>query len=406
MSAVLSYRYPPVNPAVKANSELYNKSPSTNGVVFRSDMNQSVLINIASNTQFLKTVQSYLTGTVTPYDVDGNEVKGAAVKNSKQGVSRIFSRISIRFGGVEVESFSNYADLLAMYYNSVPQTKADMLKFTEGFSDDNWHKDGGRKFAHLLMSSLWVTDQALPLPLIQSGGITVELFLAPASDYFISDNVAYYELREPVLNWLGITPSPDYIIGLRQAVASGRSAYIAYQRVHAYPGVLNGSQTNQLILPIGQVSSIASIETVFFAESSLTTRSVDKYSKFTDAKLADMRIEGSGINLPTNTTFKFNGGKDPELALLALISSSGNAYTMDRLTNFSPNAAFKIGLNFESDSEVFGSGLSTIGSASPFVTITTTHTEAQPSTVRWIAFVTTDALIEFRGADIALSEIF
>ena len=132
MSAVLSYRYPAINPAVRANQETWNESKSINGSVFRSDMNQSVLINIASNTQFLKTVQSYLTGTVTPYDANGAPLTGATVKNSKQGISRIFSRIEICFGGVAVESLTHYADLVAMYYSSVPQTKAALLKFTEG----------------------------------------------------------------------------------------------------------------------------------------------------------------------------------------------------------------------------------------------------------------------------------
>ena len=181
----------------------------------------------------------------------------------------------MRFGGVAVESLTHYADLVVMYYSSVPQTKAVLLKFTEGFGDDNWFVEGGRKCAHMLMGSCFVTDQALPLPLIHLGGISCEFWINWASEIFVSDNVAYYESKTQCLKWLlGVIADPTFTIGLRSAVAQERSAYIPYPRVHAYPGALNGSQMNQLVIPIGQVSSIASIETIIYKESDLTTRSV------------------------------------------------------------------------------------------------------------------------------------
>ena len=158
-------------------------------------------------------------------------------------------------------------------------------------------------------------------------------------------------------------------------------------------------------IPIGQVSSIASIVAVFYKVSDLTTRGVDKYIKFFDAKLVDMNLKGNGTNLPTNTNLKFNGGKDLELALLGAISSSGTANLMHNITDLTATGTFKLSLNFSSATETFARSLSTIGSASPFVTTTTTHSEGQPATVRWVAFVTTDALIEFRGTDTAISEI-
>ena len=167
MSEVLSYKYPQINPAVRANQETWNESKSINGSKF----------------------------------------------------SRIFYRIEIRFGGVTVESLTHYADLVAMYCSSVPQMKAALLKLNEDFGGENWHVESGRIFTHLLMSSLWITDQTLPTALIQSGGITLELLLSRVSNYFVSHTDAYYELREPCLKWPGLTPDPSFTIGLRFALA-------------------------------------------------------------------------------------------------------------------------------------------------------------------------------------------
>ncbi|KAJ3027892.1 hypothetical protein HDV00_010791 [Rhizophlyctis rosea] len=316
----------------------------------------------------------------------------------------------IRFGGVVVEDVQYYSDVLALYYATLPTTRKSVLQRLEGYGSTGYFSNGKKKFAHALMSSLWVTPQSLPLPLIQCGGITIELFLAPASDLFTSANVAYYEVQQPHFSWMGITPDPSYTIALRSAVAQGgRSAYIHYQRLHFFPSNGNGSMTQQIQVPIGQVSSIASVETVFFNEADYADRTKDKYARFTNANLVDWRIENNGTSQPSQLTFRHEGGADPETVLLGLLSSAGNIYQMDRDMSLESNyetSSFRIGMNFQSGNEYAGTELSTVGAASPFLTITTTHSAVVPATTRILTMATVDALIEFRGSEIAISEIF
>lgn len=413
MSEVLSYKYPPILPAgggIRANNETWQQTLPLNGSIFRSDQSQSIIFNISSNSQFLRTTQSFLAGTICPKAADGSDVVNAGTTNSFQGVTRAFNRMVIRFGGVVVEDLQYYSDLLALYYSTLPTTRKSVLQRLEGFGKTDWFASGKKKFAHALMSSLWVTDQALPLPLIQSGGITVELFLAPASDLFTSSNVAYYEIQQPHFSYMGIVPDPSYTIALRSAVASGnKGAFIHYQRVHFYPSNGNGSMTQQIQVPIGQVSSIASVDTVFFDEATMADRTKDKYARFTNANLVDWRIENNGTSQPSQLTFKYEGGADPETVLLGLLSSAGNIYKMDQdmalESNYETNS-FRIGMNFQSGNEFAGSGLSTVGAASPFLTITTTHSAVVPPTTRILTMATVDCVIEFRGMELSISEVF
>ncbi|KAJ3053535.1 hypothetical protein HK097_004083 [Rhizophlyctis rosea] len=357
----------------------------------------------------MRTIMSYLAGTLVPNAADGSDVVNAGTTSSYQGLTRAFNRMVIRFGGVVVEDISSYSDVLAMYYSTLPETRRKVLKALEGFGDTGAWKNGKRKWAHALMSSLFVTDQSLPLPLIQSGGITIELFWAPASELFTSANVAYYEIQQPSFRWMGITPDPSYTIALRSAVAAGRSAFIHFQKLHFYPSNGNGSQTLQIQVPIGQVSSIASVDTVFWDETSYADRTKDKYLRFHSANLVDFKIENNGTSQPSQLSFKYEGGADPKVVLLGLISSSGSIYTMDRDVSLQDNfetSSFRIGMNFQSSNENAGTGLSTLGSSSPFLTITTTHSAVVPPTTRILTVATVDALIEFRGAEIAISEIF
>ena len=180
-SSVLSYKFPPMLPqggGVRANNEVWNNTLPLNGATFRSDQNQSIIFNLASNSQFLRTTQSYLAGTIVPKAADGSDIVNAATTSSYQGCSRIFNRMVIRFGGVVVEDIPYYSDVLALYYAQLPQTRKNILRSLEGFSDTAYYTTGNKKFAHAIMSSLWVTDQALPLPLILGagggGGITIE----------------------------------------------------------------------------------------------------------------------------------------------------------------------------------------------------------------------------------------
>ena len=412
MSELLNYRYPPILPAgsgISANNEQWHSTLPLNGYTFRSDNTASVVFNIASNSEFLRTTQSFLTGKLTPYAAD-NSIVTTGTANSWQGVSRAFSRMQIKVGGVVVEDLQYYSDLLALYYSGTSQHKRSLLGRMEGFGKTDWFTAGPKKFAHAIMSSLWISDQSLPLPLIQSsGGVTIELFLAPASELFTSSNVAYYTL-EPQMKWLGVTPDPAFTISLISAVKNaGKSAYIPYQKVHFYPSAGNGSSTQNINVAVGQVSSIAGIQTVFMNEADLNDRTKDKYGKFSSAGLIDYRIEGAGQNNPSQLTFKHEGGADPETLLLAAISQTGNIYNIDQDMDQTDDFAtynFRIALTFQSDNEHFATGLSTLAASSPFLTITTTHSAPVPGTTRILSIVTCDALIEFRGSEIAVSEVF
>jgi hypothetical protein len=419
MSEVLSFKYPAILPSgggLKANAESWQTWLPTNGSIFRSDQSQSVVFNLAHASAFLRTAQSFFTGSILPYldenvplgDTSGEP--GGGVKISSQGISRIFNRAVIRFGAVVIEDLS-YSDLVALYYSTATLSKKALLSAFEGYGrPDFFSKGGSKKFATLLMSSLFVTDQCLPLPLIQ-GGISVELFIAPASELFLDARVKFYELRSPQLKGMLLYPEPGYTINLRGAVASGRSAYIPFQRVHSFPSNANGSSTQQVVIPCGQLTSIVSVDTVMWDERVYADVTKDKSRRFNDFGLVDWKLEAAGQSNPNQLTFRYDQGSDPETTLIGLISASGNAYLMDKDVSLDPNfltETFRLTMNFQSaiPNETFGSGLSTVGSASSFITLTTTHNAAVPTTTRIASFVTTDALVEFRGSEIVLTEIF
>ena len=423
MSEVLSFRYPRVlgsGGGLKANQESYITTLPTNGSIFRSDQNQSITFNIAHNAAFLRTAMSFLAFSVLPYtgentplgDTSGEQ--GGGVKITQQGISRIFNRVVIRFGGVIVDDL-NYSDLLALYYATCPESKKALLRAFEAYDSQNYFAKGGsKKFCHLLFSSLWATDQCLPLPLMASGaGISIELYIAPASEVFLDPRVKFFEIRSPSFKWQGVYPDASFTLSLRGAVQnSGKSAYIPYQRIRGLPSTGNGSATQQIVMPIGQVSSIVSVDTVMWDEVAYGDVTQDKSKRFLNMYgLTDWKLEGAGQSNPSQLTFRHDQGTDPETVFIGLISQAGNAYVMDRDVSIDPEFltnSFRISPNFQSSVPVesFGSGLSTIGSASSFLTLTTTHSQAVPTTARIMSFVTTDALIEFRGSEIILSEIF
>lgn len=406
MSEVLSYKYPPINPAVSGNMEEWREQRPQNGSVFCSDQNQSIIINVASNSQFLKTVQSFLTGRLVPRGADGAQVT-TGTTNSRQGMSRAFSRLVVRFGSAIVEDVSNYSDALGLQYSTMSIGKKDLLERIEGYRDTAYFAGGGRRWAHMILSSLWVTDQALPLPFIAAGGISLEFYLAPANEVFTSANVNYYTLEDVSFKYQAITPDPAYTLSMRNAIAAGRSAYLAYQRLHTFPSNGNGANDQIINVPIGQVSSIVGVETVFWDSTGYAAG--DKYARFTNANLKSWSIEAAGVHNPNQIEFDYDNGGSPETTLMSIMSEAGNIYRvgtdMDLPANYD-DENFRVGLNFQSSLEHFGSGLSTIGSASPFLTIRTKHTAPVPASMNILTFVTTDALVEFRGSGITVTEVF
>lgn len=406
MSEVLSFKYPPINPAVTGNLEQWREARPINGSVFRSDQNQSIIINVASNSEYLKTVQSFLDGKLVPRAADGSEVS-TGTTNTKQGMSRAFSRLVIRIGGAICEDIHFYNDVLGLSYSTLSPGRKSLLKRLEGFGDTGWFGNGGRRFAHMIFSSLWVTNQSIPLPFVTASGVSLELYLAPANEIYTSANVVYYTIEDVSLKYQAITPDPAYTIQMRNAIASGRSAFIPYQRIHVFPSNGNGSNNQIINVAIGQVSSIVGIETVFY--DSTTYNTVDKYNRFVNANLVSWSVEGGGVHNPNQIEFKYDNGDSPETTLMSLMSEVGNIYNIGSeidLPDTYDTEHFRIGLNFQSSLEHHGSGLSTIGAASPFLTIRTKHSAPVNSSVTILTFCTTDALLEFRGGVITPTEVF
>ncbi|MCU1500634.1 MAG: hypothetical protein JWM47_4587 [Acidimicrobiales bacterium] len=408
MSEVLSYKYPPINPEVSANSERWTEVKPINGSVFRSDQNQSIILNLASASEFVKTVQSFLTATIVPRNAQGAVVSESSI--SYQGVSRAFSRLQIRIGSAVVEDISQYSDILALYYSTASKNRKSILKRLEGYSNPDFlDGDSGRKFVHMLMSSLFCTPQALPLPFISAGGVSIELTLAPASELFTSNGVSYYTMENVSFKYLAVTPNPAYTMAMTAAVASGKSCFIPYQRIHIFPSAGNGANNQIIQVPIGMVSSIVSVDTTFHDTTAYANATNDKSLRFTSAGLTEWNLVGAGINNPSQISFGYSGGADPETVLMSLLSESGNGYRMGEELSLDDNyesKSFRLGLNFQSSQEYFGSGLSTVGSASPFLTINTKHSQPVPPTTQITTIVTTDALIQFQGSGITVTEIF
>ena len=412
MSAVLSYKYPPVLPAgggISANLESWNSVSPINGSIFRSDQSQSMIFNVAHASQFLRTTMSFFSGKLVPMGADNQPVADAATRNSSLGAMAAWGRLVIRFGSLVVEDIQSYSDLLALYYASASKSKKALLRHLERYGNTEAFTTGGQKYAHLLMSSLFVTDQAIPLPLIANGGISIEIFLNQASSVFTSANVSYYQIESPTFKYMGLTPNPAYTVGLRSAVASGRSVYLAFQKVHQFPSACNGSKTQLIQIPVGQVSSIVSVDTVFWDSNTFADRTADKAKRFIDPGVIDYRIEGAGLSNPSQLTFRHEGANDPELFLIGQLGACGNAYQIDKDADFDDDfltTSFRISQGYVSDNEHWGVGLNTLASASPFLTLTVNTVNVVPPTTSIMSYVTTDALIEFRGSDVAITEIF
>ncbi|KAJ3270862.1 hypothetical protein HK104_004830 [Borealophlyctis nickersoniae] len=285
----------------------------------------------------------------------------------------------------------------------------DMLLWQEGYGDTAAfsNKPQGRECVHMLMSSLFCTEQALPLPLISSNGVTIELFLAPVESLFISPSVAYYEISSIKFNWLSIVPDVSYTTSLRAAVASGRSCYIPFQRVYQTPSVGNGSSSNILQIGTKQVSSVAGVDIVAWSSADYSDRSKDKGLRFLNLGITEFSLMAGGVAQPSQLTFKYG----LESIMIRLLSQSGNGYLMHKdvsLPATYDTSLYRISFDFQTDSETFGSGLSTISSGQPYITATINTAPGSPilPSTNLMAFVYTDALLVISGAEIQIQEVF
>jgi len=403
-SRVLSYRFPAYSPEVKANNELWQSAGTSNGSVYRSDNNSSIIIQIGSNVAFMKTTQSMLTFDVRLCDNLGVTVNAATTRNSRQSVSRLFSRVVLRVGSAIIEDLA-YDDLCAIYYSTLTQSKKNLLAKTEGYGSDSIFAgaapSGLKHFAMQLITSLFCTEQALPLPLfLNSAGFSIELFLAPLTNFLtVSTGIAYMEISQVALKYQSIIPDASFTTQLVSSVRQGREAVIPFQFVRAFQSNGNASTRQSIVCPVGGVKSVASIETVFFDDTLYNGQGNDRYSRFIPAGLVDWRIEAAGISAPAMLTFPAQSNNS-EAILMNFLSSHGNSYTLG--DNFAIDADFsttswRLSHSFVSDVELFGSGLDMTNAASPNITIQTTHSVVLPTNIRIITYVTIDALLIISG---------
>lgn len=412
----LSYKYPAINPNVKANSEIHKTWLPNNGTtLFRSDQQTYIDFNLAHNGLFVRSNQSWLEFVLTPRAANNSVVASTDTTNSYQGASRAFNRLEVLIGSTVIEDIP-YDDFCALELATKTERSKAMLKKTEGFSDTKLFTGGARKFAMPIRSSLFMTDQALPLPLVQAnGGITLRFWVASVENLFTSsvEDVPYFTVDFPKLQTVCVSPHNSFTAAMVAAVRSGRSAFLATQRVRVYYQNGNGSQQQIITVPVGGVSSVSSFKTVYWNRATYGTNpttkvTADRFTRFINPNLKSWKVEAAGITQPESLVFE-HGANDPSNAMLQLMTETGSVHNIGELYSLPADYEtqhFSIGMSFESDNEVFGSGLATVGAASPNIQITTTHGSNVSTDTSIITYVLTAQLVEFTSSVINVSEIF
>lgn len=423
-SPILSYQYPVIpqngGGGLRANDEVWREFVPLNYPMaggFRSDLNAVCTFNIASNSEFLKSTMGFLSFTVTPRNSQGQVVLDASIRNSKQGISRLFKRIRILVGSTVLEDLE-YDDLMSLWYPLMTPGRKEALKDFEGYGDDRLFTLGARTFCMPLNTSLFSTEQLIPLPLIFSnGGLTIECSMADASNLITSstNSIAYLTLDAPRYKAQCVIPPVSFTSGLISAVRGGRSAHIPTSRIRVFRSVGNGSQQQLVTIPIGGVSSIDSVETVLYtndlyAQDPVTKVTPDRYTRYTSAFVTDYRIEAAGLSQPANLTFPGGAGNAVEALMMTLLSKTGNVYKIGDETSISgvdfTNSSYRLGLTFTTNREEFATGLTTIGASSPNILITINTSTPLGSNCNIVSYVQTSQLITFTGSVIEVTEIF
>jgi hypothetical protein len=407
MTEVFSYQHPRIDSPVTGNREAWLAVQPTNGSVFRSGMNQYITLNISSNSSFLRTVQSFLAATVVPLDAQNNPIQGA--KMTSLGAAACFSRMEIRFADGIVETIEDYNDILALAYSTASVNRKKVLQKLEGYGNVDFAAGGATRFAHALYSSLMVTPQLLPLPVLQTG-VTISLHMAPV-EYVFTSPVDHYELRNVSFKYCSVTPDPAFTIALLNAVQSqNRALYIPMQQITSYKTVGNGSMNQIVNIASGQKSSIVSVDSVVWRASDYADRTKDKAKRFINAGLVSWKINAAGLQSPQNAlSFEYEGGSNPESLLMTLMSESGSVYDLGSQFSIPDDfetSSFRIGLNYQSSTENFSQGISTIGAASPFITLEMQNDRPLTSDYVINSIVTNDALVAISGAGIQVSSVF
>jgi hypothetical protein len=414
-SQLLSYKYPFINPTLTGNAEQWVQTTPSNASTntsFTSNGNSDLIFNFASNSQFLRTHQCFLTFDMTVRDAAGAPLTGAALtatRNSYQGVSAAFSRVTVRSGATVIESFE-YADQLGLYLATIQPNKQRWLSLTEGYSKTDLFAGGAtRKFCMQIFTSLFAqNNSALPLPVFP-GGIELVFTLAPSTSLFTT-NVPQFTIQNPYVRWCAILPDPSWTLAITGAVAAGRSLWLPLSELRTYRTA--GLNTNNMLIncPVGSYSSVDSVTTAFYDMNTYNTLANDKMLRWFDAGLRTWTITAADVTNPSTRTFNHNGPNDPETALITFLSDTGSIHTLDStvyiMDNYYTNS-FRFGLNYTSDNEGnFGSGMSLVGAANTNIVIETTHVNPVPPTTVAYSTVTCSVLLEISGTLLTIHRVF
>ena len=422
-SRLTSYRYPYTNPAVVGNNEQYVEATPSNistTTAYDSSGNTSINFTLASNTSMLRAYQCYLKFTVTPRDASGAVITDAttlaAIRTSRQGCSRVFSRITLRSGSQILESFE-YDDQMALYLSTISDPKRKFLTITEGFSRDNLFINGPREFSMQIWSSLFSNDVAIPLFAFQ-GGLQVEFQVAGAENYFLTNSVPRFTVDNPTLRYCQITPDPSFVLGLSSAIQSGRSMWLPMTELRTFRIYGNGGADAIYNVAVGNVTSIDSVTFTHWDTAAYNNRANDRFTRFYDAGLKSWNIEANQILNPAGNKQFLHGYRTLDTFMVTFLSEAGSIHQLDQVANVrsvDPNVKdfdiyrlnhFKAGINFVSDTEVHASGLSMVGSANPNVVINASYTgNVGSGTITYIT-VSLSTVLEVTGTPINIHRVF
>ena len=414
-SQLLSYKYPVINPSgITGNQEQWVQTTPSNASTntsFTSNGNSDLIFSFASNSQYPRPHQSFLTFNITVRVATGAPLPGAALaatRNSYQGISAAFSRVTVRSGATIIESF-DYADELGLYLATIRPDKQRWLSLTEGFGKTDLFAGGAtRKFCMQIFTSLFTQTSALPICAIP-GGLEVVFTLAPSTNLFTTD-VPQFTIENPYVRWCAITPDPSFTLALTGAIASGRSIYLPLPEIRNYR-TAGLNTTNMLInCPDGSYSSVDSVTTAFYDMNTYNNRANDRMLRWFDAGLRTWTLTAADVTQPSTRAFVHNGPNDPETALITFLSDTGSIHTLDSMIYLADNYftnSFRFGLNMTSELEGnWGAGTSLVGAANTNIIIETTHANPVPPTTIARTTVTCSVLLEISGTLLTIHRVF
>ena len=225
-------------------------------------------------------------------------------------------------------------------------------------------------------------------------------------------------IKTPYLRIVMITPDPAIVLSLTSAIASGKSLWLPMQESRTYHAPGLNSTEQQLTCAVGAYSSVDSVITTFYSATARRDRTKDKYMLYHDPGLKHWTMTLAELTNPARGYFQA-GDDDPETLMVTLLSELGSVHNFDQVYLDNEYAAdnttpvntfalnhFRFGLNFVSDNESHGSGVSLVGSSSGNVVIDCSFKNAIPSDIVAYTTVTCSVLLEVTGGLINIWRVF